>query len=146
MIEYWQANSAVHRIWSEKTKGPVRILLESKKFCFDQVEFEIDGLLETPGGILLNECKSNIRKADIQDLSKLFHRLQEYVDRLGLDEVAIQHIKANRVECVLVCESFPSDVVREIKQLQFTAHAVAQTGAGYELLDVVFGKRGLKFP
>ena len=94
----------------------------------------------------MNECKSNIRKADIQDLSKLFHRLQEYVDRLGLDEVAIQHIKANRVECVLVCESFPSDVIREIKQLQFTAHAVAHTGAGYELLDVVFGKRGLKFP
>ena len=61
LIEFWKANSAVYRIWSEKAPGKVHILLESKKFCFDEVEFEIDDLLKTPDGILLNECKSNIR-------------------------------------------------------------------------------------
>ena len=86
------------------------------------------------------------QKADIQKLSTLVQRIQDYVDRLGLDEVAIQHIKKKRVECVLVCESFPSDVLREIEKLEFAAHAVAQTGDNYELLDVVFMKRGRTFP
>ena len=69
-------------------------------------------------------------------MSALVQLIQDYVDHVGLDEFAIQHIKEKRVESVLISESFLSDVPREIEKLMFTTHAVAHIGDNYELLNV----------
>ena len=120
--------------------------MESKKFFFDKIDFEVDGLLVTQDKVLLVESKSNIKKHELKDVKQTFERVRIYADRLGLDEEAVRLIRSDRMECVIFCETIPSDVLRELQQMKFTVHTVVNSGDGYDALDHVVGKRGKAFP
>ena len=120
--------------------------MESKKFFVDDIYFEVDGLLVTQDKVLLVESKSNIKKHELKDVKQTFERVCIYADRLGLDEEAVRLIRSDRMECVIFCETIPSDVLRELQQMKFTVHTVVNSGDGYDALDHVVGKRGKAFP
>ena len=84
--------------------------MESKKFFFDDIYFEVDGLLVTQDKVLLVESKSNIKKHELKDVKQTFERVRIYADRLGLDEEAVRLIRSDRMECVIFCETIPPDV------------------------------------
>ena len=73
--------------------------MESKKFFFDDIYFEVDGLLVTQDKVLLVESKSNIKKHELKDVKQTFERGRIYADRLGLDEEAIRLIRSDRSPC-----------------------------------------------
>ncbi len=132
--------------WSEtRGEGNVQILLETAKFHFDK-NLEIDGLLMTPDGLLLVECKSHVKSQDLEDLEDNLAKCVAYANRLGLNVDASQHLCSKRIECVLFCEFVPSNVLQEIRRMKSTVHIVVHTGEGYNLLDGVVQKRGKAFP